>query len=644
MADIFSHDHRTDLNLINKELKSVLGIKLTRTRERHASAMGFNTQAHLVAEISAKNKVSIALNDYFDKLESDLQLHHQIELTPLMKSSISSIAEKHEPSTSSEKMYYYIGWFNNDEDDEPCDLPVIDVDIAENLYLKPDDDFDFEIDINSKNKAVHLYDLLEHGGCINLGLTVLLTKTEMPLSFKSEQGQCFHYLDSESVDFDDFNDSGEGETDRWRSISDFDDECYFEWFIIPILNKNEKIAKILKTEQPILRLKLSKEDLWLPTARENDLDFQYIEDEIEYELYNPTLTITSTGAELSISPLSSMFVHEPSTEMLEAYINLPWRICSNPIIKFLKTKTFKVNSADDDHHIVRVSDYLWAEALRESDNSPINQDERFEGKEKDLFQIFEQYNIKTIESYALIGHNMGDEIILGCIGIDNHGLERIRFQLDAFSCSELHHEFLPKLKDLGIAFNVQQDTEFSYKCRVVDTEGYYYETFMHPEYSAPSYCLGFLIFQTEQRNLPNRCVDLNEHPKVLAMGIQAGQRDVTILPPMHFPLDTEMWHKTVTNVINSQYKNGKTSNPDLTDAIKKEMEPRCTNNTSIVCAPMIFHCTESEFENVMWNCSILYNNLNGGKLQELGQGVIKPLEDALGLKPIENFMFKIIKK
>ena len=85
------HDGKTDLNKITHSLKDILKIKLTRARERHAAAMGFNSYNHLISSIKKQETTSIAFEIYFNSLSEQLEENHHTILTPEQKQSVESL-------------------------------------------------------------------------------------------------------------------------------------------------------------------------------------------------------------------------------------------------------------------------------------------------------------------------------------------------------------------------------------------------------------------------------------------------------------------------------------------------------------------------------------------------------------------------
>ena len=92
LMEYFIQDLNTDLNRVTKALKDILNIKLSRVRERHASAMGFNSYNHLVADINQNETARVSLDTYFSKLDEEMRQHHHFTLTPTMKDKISALA------------------------------------------------------------------------------------------------------------------------------------------------------------------------------------------------------------------------------------------------------------------------------------------------------------------------------------------------------------------------------------------------------------------------------------------------------------------------------------------------------------------------------------------------------------------------
>jgi hypothetical protein len=88
--EFIKHDRSTDLNLVTKNLKDLLGIKLSRVRERHATAMGFNSYNHLISAINEKREIKLPVETYLDTLNTDLAQHHHLKLTPELIAKITN--------------------------------------------------------------------------------------------------------------------------------------------------------------------------------------------------------------------------------------------------------------------------------------------------------------------------------------------------------------------------------------------------------------------------------------------------------------------------------------------------------------------------------------------------------------------------
>ena len=68
-----------DLTVSAHIIKSLLGIKLTRAGQRHASAMGFSSANHLIAAVRI-NPVEREFEQYITILKTEIMANHQISL------------------------------------------------------------------------------------------------------------------------------------------------------------------------------------------------------------------------------------------------------------------------------------------------------------------------------------------------------------------------------------------------------------------------------------------------------------------------------------------------------------------------------------------------------------------------------------
>ncbi|WJG08201.1 hypothetical protein [Aliiglaciecola sp. LCG003] len=78
MADI-THTNVAELTSAAHVLKTLLNIKFTRAKERHANAMGFSSSNHLLAEVK-NTPVTRSFEQYIDNLKTELHKQHQLTL------------------------------------------------------------------------------------------------------------------------------------------------------------------------------------------------------------------------------------------------------------------------------------------------------------------------------------------------------------------------------------------------------------------------------------------------------------------------------------------------------------------------------------------------------------------------------------
>lgn len=70
----------SDLTVSAHAIKAILGIKLTRAGQRHASAMGYSSANHLIAAVK-ESAVERDFNQYLEILTTEIFANHQITIT-----------------------------------------------------------------------------------------------------------------------------------------------------------------------------------------------------------------------------------------------------------------------------------------------------------------------------------------------------------------------------------------------------------------------------------------------------------------------------------------------------------------------------------------------------------------------------------
>lgn len=76
---MISHNDISDLTIAAHVIKSVLDIKFTRAKERHACAMGYTSSNHLLSELK-NGPISREFDVYIEVLKSEALSKHQIKI------------------------------------------------------------------------------------------------------------------------------------------------------------------------------------------------------------------------------------------------------------------------------------------------------------------------------------------------------------------------------------------------------------------------------------------------------------------------------------------------------------------------------------------------------------------------------------
>ena len=77
--DMIIHSDVTDLSVAAHAIKSLLNIKFTRAKERHASAMGFASSNHLLSEVKTR-PIEREFKLYIEVLKKEAKEQHQINI------------------------------------------------------------------------------------------------------------------------------------------------------------------------------------------------------------------------------------------------------------------------------------------------------------------------------------------------------------------------------------------------------------------------------------------------------------------------------------------------------------------------------------------------------------------------------------
>ncbi|MFT6270544.1 MAG: hypothetical protein ACJAVV_003383 [Alphaproteobacteria bacterium] len=76
---MITHNDISDLTVAAHAIKSLLDIKFTRAKERHAIAMGYASSNHLLAELK-EHPIQREFDLYIDVLRTEALTKHQIKI------------------------------------------------------------------------------------------------------------------------------------------------------------------------------------------------------------------------------------------------------------------------------------------------------------------------------------------------------------------------------------------------------------------------------------------------------------------------------------------------------------------------------------------------------------------------------------
>jgi hypothetical protein len=79
-VSVIKHADNADLTIAGHAVKSILDVKFSRAKERHASAMGFSSSNHLLAALK-EAPIEKGFDEYIQVLKAEALQKHQVVLT-----------------------------------------------------------------------------------------------------------------------------------------------------------------------------------------------------------------------------------------------------------------------------------------------------------------------------------------------------------------------------------------------------------------------------------------------------------------------------------------------------------------------------------------------------------------------------------
>ena len=79
ISNLIVHQNTADITVAAHSIKSLLQIKFTRAKERHARAMGFTSSNHLLAEVKIRT-IERPFDEYISILKAEAIANHQLKI------------------------------------------------------------------------------------------------------------------------------------------------------------------------------------------------------------------------------------------------------------------------------------------------------------------------------------------------------------------------------------------------------------------------------------------------------------------------------------------------------------------------------------------------------------------------------------
>lgn len=602
------HRKLSSLTPVAQLLRDIFSIKLSRAKERHAEAMGFNSFNHL-SETVKMGPVECDFDDYIANLNIVMEKNHKLTNTLEKKDEIKNNLHIIDALNGEEKVKFHIYYA----------MPSSDSEVSEIENYKPRN----FVNLNFINESDESYDFYYHDEykeliegqptfiiCSN-SLThqlsyfsgILFIVSTKPLESEFQVSDVIKVTQSSSFELEidiELLKEKEGNIDYICEISS------------TIQNKlRDEEKKIIKklNDGYIFPSMLSDNGIKeVLDGIESRLEHIYSGEFEEYKhCKTATIKFNKNSTYIEFASLNSVYEEKFDSEFLEAYA----MFYSCLVNDYKKNKNLSIDFIDEMDDFCGCPDlyvhFSHFRSFKDEDSSI----ELFNAHSdyvdfnvlKELFILNE---VDTIYAHAAIRHDCGNEMIYGCSAFDKLGNAVLQFQIFSASANNFYHTFLPKLKDETklTEFIVSKDLEYDLHAPMIENyyDSYVY-TFSFPKNNFKPLQLAFLIFQFDDFTSVTdaKSIHLVENEEVLPY-ITDRFRNATIGKPIYMPTDTSEWYSKTSDIV-SQLRG---SNPlDIDELHRKMISTFIDHNDKselyLLASPILFELAEDDFSDMLLN-------------------------------------------
>lgn len=618
------HKKSTSLTPIAQAIRDVFQIKLTRAKERHAEAMGFNTFNHLSEAVKASD-VKIGLDEYTIALADSILKNHDIVITDNQKEILEERL-KCEINIDGIAIYFYELKFRRPDE---FDIDYIESKLKldstlSTIVLSNNDEYengygDFSRIVNGKPtliiSALNSNMMMSSDGPLIIVSTNELGDLHVPdhLSINLCKKEIFPFK---------FNHSGRVSK---RNIGEFAETFCKS---VDFLSKSI-IEREMKNEGFIictmLDYELSPEGA---LDRLNEAYLRYFIENSPNDEYCPCYGAAvdfKNKASMTTGCLADIYEWDFNGEVIERFADFYLDIES---ILYKNGFEYRVNMESISYDVKgSPHEYVYINNLRdlkkEGKSLPLIRKRNLDLNMDLLVEILLINDASVIYAHSGIRHNCGNDVIFGCTAIDDKNNISCRFQIFAPSAHVFYHEFLPKLKEKTkiLSFEVTKNLEYDLESEEVDLLLDDDTTFSFPHGAEKRQKLGFILLKVDNFNSLSNTSSFNlyDHPDAIKE-IQHNHRRAVIYHPVRMPVDISNWHYLTRPIIDSLTK----SNSLSPDRLRTEMIRSFNQNLGpvILASPVIFDLAEDDYADLIL--------MLGGAMTEINN--LKPIERAMNLK------------
>lgn len=589
IMECITHTNVSQLTAAAHSVKNALNIKLTRAKERHASALGYNSFNHAAAEVKV-DEICIHFEEYIKNLQSDVLKHHQIDIDANI---VNELRENlcDEPFKKTDIFLYAI---TVSEDINQHEMPREAEGFNETIIIK-EDDFSCDGDLEAINKLINGKAILfrDQSYCGHhrflTGLNIIATTKQIQECFPiAEYFEAIEIdkikliLPNEIIEDDEFFDEI---NDLAKAISSKRND-YWKY-----LHKNKRIV-IGEISHDTHSFDISPESSQSLMAER--LSTREPLDELGPSFVRHPYFNFQTNASAHMPMLSEVFSHKFDSEYLESFADTASEMKS--ITRKLSDESnFIMESEWGDPDGGAIGNLVYVDSIRHTSRK-LHRQQKDLVTFKEFIDLLKEHKVKYIQSNVCVAHNTGAHIVHGCTSFDKDSKPSLQFQLFTPGY-EFYDETLPKIEKLtDIKFTVQHELEYNLQAQHYDDGEMYGLTFSYPEFNIDPVQVAFIAYKAPAQKGPFNQVDLKENPDTLPWLSRGDFRDSTILPPMMCHIRTEDWLKEVNKEIEKLQSNKEFTIKNLHRALSLKM--RSNAPEFIWVSPIIFNTTEDTLADI----------------------------------------------